>query len=272
MKHRPIVVFTDLDGTLLDHDSYSYDAALPALEMLAEREIPLVLTSSKTKAEIASLRVDLNNQHPFIVENGGAVYYMSGYFQGDIYPDLCSEKFGISYPEVIDIIYKLRKEMNFDLSGFNDWDANKIVEITGLQLQDAQKAKERDCGEPILWNDSAENLQRFKSELIKHKLRILKGGRFYHVTGLYDKATAVKWLLESYSKLFGSAPVSVALGDAGNDLEMLKLVDYPVVIPQKRGYRLELNDRNDVYYAGQPAPEGWCEAIQNLMKHNLAEG
>ncbi len=45
---RPTLVFTDLDGTLLNHDDYSWEAARPALEELQRQSIPLILVSSKT--------------------------------------------------------------------------------------------------------------------------------------------------------------------------------------------------------------------------------
>ena len=51
------VVFSDLDGTLLDHSTYSWKAAAPALAALRDRGIPLILASSKTSAEIAESRL-----------------------------------------------------------------------------------------------------------------------------------------------------------------------------------------------------------------------
>ena len=48
MKH-PLLVFTDLDGTLLDHHSYSHAAALPGLERLRGLEVPVIPVTSKTR-------------------------------------------------------------------------------------------------------------------------------------------------------------------------------------------------------------------------------
>lgn len=66
-----LLVFTDLDGTLLDHHTYSWQPARPALERLDGLKIPLILCSSKTSPEMLGLRAELGNRHPFIVENGG---------------------------------------------------------------------------------------------------------------------------------------------------------------------------------------------------------
>lgn len=70
-----IIIFTDLDGTLLDRQTYSWDAARPALGLIKERSIPLALCSSKTRAEIEVIRKELDNPDPFICENGGGNLY-----------------------------------------------------------------------------------------------------------------------------------------------------------------------------------------------------
>jgi len=69
-----IIVFTDLDGTLLHPKTYSFDAAMPALKLIKEKDIPLILCSSKTRAEIEVYRKKLDNQHPFVSENGGGIF------------------------------------------------------------------------------------------------------------------------------------------------------------------------------------------------------
>ena len=66
------VVFTDLDGTLLEHSTYSFAEAEEALDLLRSQDIPLVICTSKTRSEVEFWRRLLGNEHPFIVENGGA--------------------------------------------------------------------------------------------------------------------------------------------------------------------------------------------------------
>ena len=80
------ILFSDLDGTLLDQADYSFAAAKPALGVIRARGIPLVLCSSKTRVEIEEQRRRLNNDHPFIAENGGGIFIPRGYFTAP--PDL----------------------------------------------------------------------------------------------------------------------------------------------------------------------------------------
>ena len=64
-----LVVITDLDGALLDHKTYSYQKALPALHRLKATATPLVPLSSKTEAEITALLKEMGflGTAPFIV-------------------------------------------------------------------------------------------------------------------------------------------------------------------------------------------------------------
>ena len=51
----PIVVVTDIDGSLLEPGNRSLSAEHSALNLLAERGIPLVINSSRSRAEIERL-------------------------------------------------------------------------------------------------------------------------------------------------------------------------------------------------------------------------
>ena len=72
------MVFSDLDGTLLDHDGYSFEAAKPALAALAERAIPVVPSTSKTLVELEKLSVEIGLSGAAIAENGAAIRFADG--------------------------------------------------------------------------------------------------------------------------------------------------------------------------------------------------
>ena len=74
------IIFTDLDGTLLDHNTYSFKKAFPALRIIKKKKIPLIICTSKTKGEIEHYRKKLKNNHPFVSENGGAIFIPKDYF------------------------------------------------------------------------------------------------------------------------------------------------------------------------------------------------
>ena len=50
------IIFTDLDGTFLNHHNYSFEEAQEALETISQKKIPLIFTTSKTKIEVELLQ------------------------------------------------------------------------------------------------------------------------------------------------------------------------------------------------------------------------
>ena len=131
----PLVVVTDLDGTLLDHHNYSFRAAMPALACLRSLNIPCILNSSKTFDEMLGLRKKLNNHAPFVCENGGAVFIPRESGNG-----FTSEMTGSSYSSIIKVLEKLRGQ-GFQFRGFNDMSVEDIADATELALSDAAMAK-----------------------------------------------------------------------------------------------------------------------------------
>lgn len=79
------IIFTDLDGTLLDEVSYSCDQAQAALKLIAQSGTPLIFCSSKTHSEIERLRSRLHNAHPFITENGAGIFIPHGNLSFEFY-------------------------------------------------------------------------------------------------------------------------------------------------------------------------------------------
>lgn len=68
------LVFTDLDGTLLNHDDYGYDPVLPMLSWLQDHYIPVIAVTSKTRLEVEDLLTALSLHEPFVVENSSGLF------------------------------------------------------------------------------------------------------------------------------------------------------------------------------------------------------
>ena len=78
-SYRNMLVFTDLDGTLLDQN-YSWEPAAKVIENLKTAGVPLIFCSSKTRAEIEHYREAMGIKDPFISENGACTFIPDGYF------------------------------------------------------------------------------------------------------------------------------------------------------------------------------------------------
>lgn len=251
-----VIIYSDLDGTLLDHDTYRFDAAQVALDQIKKREIPLILCSSKTAPEIMALQQAIGLDQPFIAENGAGIYLMGGGNAG-----LCKE-FATSREIVQQQLNDLRN-LGFRFSGFNDWGPAGIAEATGLPLSKAILASQRDFSEPIRWEDTEEQLNLFLRELKTRGLIAAQGGRFLTIAGESDKGTAMRWLTE---RLTNREPVTViALGDSPNDVSMLNAADIAILIRSDRSESLHIQGPHTTIRTRLSGPAGWAEALLPIL-------
>jgi len=268
------MVFTDLDGTLLDHHDYGFTAAEPALARLKAADVPLILVSSKTYAELVEYQKLLGIHQPFIAENGGAICIPRGYFRTvDELPALdpldgyAVELLSPAYADLVARLAAVREAQGFRFRGFADMDNAEVAGLTGLSLEAAARARTRLCSEPILWQDSDEARAAFEDWLQSQGLRALQGGRFLSVLGRTDKGAAMSRLIDRYLKAGFEAPYSIALGDSANDLDMLRHADHAVVVNNPHGHAIERDALPQAFFTEGIGPVGWGQAVETLLDH-----
>ncbi len=262
-----LILYTDLDGTLLDRKTYSWEAARPALDRLRCLQVPVVFCTSKTRAEAEYWRTQVQEGHPFIVENGGAVYVPRHYFhfplragrQRDGYEVI---EFGSPYKELVEVLREVSAGSRCRVRGFHDMSAEEVGERCGLSLQQAGLAKQREYDEPfeILGRAGRRLLQGIR----EHGKRWTRGGRFYHILGANDKAQCVRVLTSFYRRAFGEVR-TIGLGDGLNDADFLNEVDVPIVMKSAACRRLTSLVRK-ARVTDAPGPEGWNRAVSAILE------
>jgi len=272
MKH---IVFTDLDGTLLDPVTYSYEKSLDGISRLKESDIPLIFCSAKTRAEQEVYRRKIGVFYPFIVENGGAIFIPQGYFP---FPfehhktagDFLVIELGTSYKEIRKLLDKVRKDGNFHFRGFGDMSIEEIAQVTGLDIESAKLTKQREYDETVVIASEAkqshitpEEVEKFLKKIKEAGLNYAHGGRFYDIMGDDDKGKAVLAVSNLYRKLWGEIE-TIGLGDSLNDLPMLSAVDIPILV-QKRDYSWENINLPRLRKVHGVGPEGWSRAIKGIF-------
>ena len=75
--NHKVLIFTDLDGSLLDRDTFKFDKISKYIKDLISKGIFIIPNSSKTKVEIEKFNNDLDEDLPFVVENGAAIYNLN---------------------------------------------------------------------------------------------------------------------------------------------------------------------------------------------------
>jgi mannosyl-3-phosphoglycerate phosphatase len=260
------IVITDLDGTLLHSLTYTCEPAGPALRALQEREIPIVICSSKTRVEIERWRDRLKIDAPFIVENGGAICIPRNYFP--FQPKASIQRngydiieFGERYPEVVAALRSASDASGCQALGFHQMSVPEICLRTLLPVADAQLAKQREYDEPFeILGMGAHHLL---SAIERGGKNWTRGDRMYHIHGHSGKAMAVKRLVSLYEQAYGGVR-TIGVGNGHNDAEFLKCVDTPVIVRSRFSMALTKEIPKAVL-TNSPGPFGWKEGILKVV-------
>lgn len=270
---RPIqyLVFTDMDGTLLDHHTYSHAAAAPMLDRLQQHGIPVIPNTSKTVAELKVLRKQLALATPFIVENGAAAYLPHGFLRQKPQQTQWQDEFWVRQFTSrkrywLNVLEQVREQFEGQFTHFDAMSTEQICESTGLSADEAQRAAQRQYGEPVLWLGDNATKSKFVEAVRAKGATPLQGGRFLHVSGECDKGTAMRWLVSEVQR---QSPeyrcVSIALGDGHNDVAMLEAADIAIRILSPSHAPPELQRSNHTYTSTLYGPEGWFEVLNELI-------
>lgn len=250
----PLLVFSDLDGTLIDHHSYDWRPALPALKALREAGCGVVLASSKTATEIISLRAELGlTDWPAIVENGAGMLPAGQATTGR----------SSRYAALRAVLDQLPANLRSPFTGFGDMDAAEVSRVTGLPVDGAKAAKMRDFSEPGLWGGSDAARADFLAALGEHGVSAREGGRFLTLSFGAKKSDQMAAIIQDLSPTY-----TVALGDAPNDVEMIASADYGVIIANPARDPLPSLDgeaTGRIIRTKAAGPMGWNTAMLGLL-------
>lgn len=272
-----LVIYTDLDGTFLDHDSYSYQPLLPSLAILRRLGIPVIFCSSKTRAEIEALQLELKEHTPFVSENGGAVYIPQHFFDFSFEFDRQQHgyyviEFGTPYDQLVQALEEIQQVSRVPLRHFGAMSVDEIAEVSGLKTSAARLAKARQYDEPFWFLSEKEEDRERVLRLIKDRgLNFTRGSRYYHLHGNNSKGRAVGALSALFRRQTAQL-LTAGIGDSLNDLPMFEVVDIAVLVQKPGGVydKSVLEALPEVKRAGGIGPRGWNRAVLELLIPRIA--
>jgi mannosyl-3-phosphoglycerate phosphatase len=267
-KNTNTIIFTDLDGTLLDYRDYSSSRVTPLVSKLKERGILIVFCSSKTRVEQEVYRSRLGINTPFIVENGGAIYISRDYFAFSYEYHRMDYGYyiielGIPYKQIRQRLNKVRHKNNLSFKGFGDMDTAEVADLAGLDVVSARMAQKREYNEALNLTGSEKDIGYTLSKIEKAGLEWVKGTRFYSIAYGGNKGKAVRILMELFKRKMGNIK-TIGIGDSSNDIPMLAEVDTAVLV-QKPGGHWENIELTNVYKVKGIGPIGWVKAVERLI-------
>ncbi|WP_404343837.1 HAD-IIB family hydrolase [Pseudoalteromonas mariniglutinosa] len=263
------VIFTDLDGTLLDHHSYQCEAIKPFLAKLASLGVTVVFNTSKTFAEVTAIQTQLEHRHPFIVENGAAVYIPKGYFS--LKPIGCDEYQGYwryaftdSNQQLHRDLHQYAAEFSEHYQFFSNMSPERIAALTGLNSEQSQLALTRQYSDPVYFTGSDTERDALQKIMTAQDYQVLIGGRFMHMSKGNNKGIAQNWLVGQLKKQLRKPLTVIALGDSHNDVAMLTAADIAILIYNPSSTVQTEIKQKAWQISEQPAPAGWIQEVSAL--------
>ncbi|MFC1704862.1 HAD-IIB family hydrolase [Nanoarchaeota archaeon] len=262
-----LIIFTDLDGTLLN-ENYSFKEARPALKLLKKKRVPLIFCTSKTRAEVQVYQKRMKLKEPFIVENGGAIFIPKNYFDFKFKYDKIVDSFfvielGARYKKLIKALRIVEKKTDSKIIGFNQMSAKELAKDCGLSLKEAKLAKKREYVEPFKIIKGSIN--KISKEINKQGFNYTRSARYHYIVHDNDKGRAINALINLFKKKYGKA-TSVGIGDNFNDIPMFKSVDKSFLVKTYNGkYDKSLKNLKNIKKINGTGPAGWNKAIKSLV-------
>ncbi len=269
MKNLSALIFTDLDGTFLDNNNFSFGKNFDVAQNLIASGHFVIFNSSKTFVEIDKLFNHHQIKFPIICETGGGIYipyelsddhepFNNSY--NTIYE---ATKISVIKDQITDICDDFKDEMKF----FNDLIHDDKIKLSGLDSDGVILASQRVFSTLFVWSSSEARLMELSNILKKINIRIIKGARFFHLCSNFDKGTAMQKTINKFKDTHADRDfVTVALGDSSNDYEMLKIADYPCVVKSHGNKNLHYSALPEkTIFSSISAPNGWSECIEKVL-------
>ncbi len=262
MSKKKILIFTDLDGSLLDKETFKFDVIKDYLKELISSGILIIPNSSKTESELLDFNKQYNFDFSFISENGSSIYGLNKIDQS------LPQRVVIS--RSIDEIQKIYDaNISLDLK-------NKITPILELEIDEQQKifglplnklslATKRMHSIPIQFRGTETEKNNFIKNIGEIGLTAQSGGRIINICDNTNKSKAMSKAVKLIRKKLGNECITIGVGDNENDIEMLKQTDYPCLV-KNENFDSSLINIDNLIKSSEPSPLGWADVIKTAIQ------
>ena len=262
MPKKKILIFTDLDGSLLDKETFKFDVIKDYFKELVRNGIIIIPNSSKTEAELLDFNEQNNLDLSFITENGSSIHGLNKIHQN--LPDK------IIISRTIDEIRNIYEEnISLDFK-------NKITHILELEIEVQQKilglpldkiklAIKRNHSLPIKFNGTKIEKNEFIKIMNNSGLTIQTGGRIMNICDNVNKSKAISKTIELINTKMNDQIVTIGVGDNQNDIEMLRHTDYACLV-KNDNFDSSLINIEKLIKSSEPSPQGWADVIKMALQ------
>ena len=257
---QKILIFTDLDGSLLHRDTFKFEGIKEYIKKLLSKGIFIIPNTSKTEKEILEFNNELGSNLSYIAENGAAINGLDL-----LNPNLPKELIlGRDKNNLINIFKKLVPEnLQNKCKWLSDMDKKKQSLIFGLEDKKLNMALDRKYSIPFIFEGTKTEMKQLSTIIKKKGLALQEGGRVINLTDKVNKAKALQVFVRFFKKNNKNIK-TVAVGDNFNDLDMLRSCDVPCLVFNDK-FKLDQINIDNLIFSNKPSPEGWADVIKKAL-------
>ena len=256
-KKHTILIFTDLDGSLLDRDTFKFDTIKNYVKSLVNDGIIIIPNSSKTEKEIEKFNRDLGVALPYISENGSAIHGLN--IINKNFPNkiiLSREK-----EEILEIFKsKIPEQLKNKCIQILKINKKQQEKIFGQKDSNLKDALDRKYTLPFLFKGDKKDKNKLLKILNSCSLTFQEGGRVSNLCDNTNKVKSMNRVVKILKKTEDKIK-TIAVGDNYNDLDMLKNCDLPCLVFNDQ-FKLDQIDIDNLIFSNKPSPEGWADVIK----------
>ena len=257
---QKILIFTDLDGSLLHRDTFKFDSIKDYILSLVNRGIIIIPNSSKTEKEIEKFSEELGVKLPYISENGSSIQglnLINANFPNKIVLSREKEElikiFNDKVPEQL-------KDKCIEISKINK---KKQEKIFGQKDDNLKNALNRKYTLPFLFKGDKNQKNKLLKILNSNSLTLQEGGRILNLCDNINKVKSMNRVIKILKKTEDKIR-TIAVGDNYNDLDMLKSCDIPCLVFNDK-FKLDHINIDNLIFSNKPSPEGWADVIKKAL-------
>ena len=260
-KNYKILIFSDLDGSLLHRDTFKFDKIKDYIKQLLLKNIFIIPNTSKTEKEILEFNNELGSSLPYISENGAAINGLN-LLNSNLPKELILSREKESLAKIFE------KSVPINLQNKCKWlhemDKKKQSLIFGLEDEKLKMALERKYTIPFIFEGNKSEKNELSKVIKNNGLVLQEGGRVINLTDKVNKAKALQVFVRFFKKNNKNV-ITIGVGDNYNDLDMLKTSDLPCLVFNDK-FTLDKIYIENLITTNKPSPEGWADVIKMALE------
>jgi mannosyl-3-phosphoglycerate phosphatase len=269
LRQTSTVVFCGVDALIPPRGKVSlgFDEFTAALDHVG---IPAVWVTARSRGQMDDPRRKLGHEHPFIAEEGCGVYLPEGYFHLRPAKTTRLGRFTCipvaePKPAAREALDSLSGETGVSVVTLRSLSARQVMKNSGLPLQDADLARQRDFDELFFFAGASEqDIARFVEEGRRRNLQLRQHGVLWSLAAGANLGLCIRELSKLYERALRSHPSILGIATREESQELFAACDRAVLLGDRAPDGSSQPQSSRAREIPFPAPDTWDLVLAGL--------